>query len=78
MIEFDWSTAEPPVWRVLGPEIAAELRRLATMPIEMLRVHRTIVALRAEAPPRNYKAGRPRGRVRELGRPRGRVRELEA
>ena len=37
MSAFDWSTAEPPVWRVLGPEIAAELRRVATMPIDRLR-----------------------------------------
>ena len=66
MSAFDWSTAEPPVWRVLGPEIAAELRRLATMPIEMVRVHRTFVTLRAEAPPRNHKNGRPYGQVREF------------
>lgn len=61
---FDWSTAEPPVWRVLGPEIAETLRHLIA---EMKRLDDAAAAISepdAVSQPltRTYKPGRPHGK----------------
>ena len=62
MSAFDWSTAEPPVWRVIGPEIAETLRRIATMPIKTMRAPPRFPNLAQNAAAtRTYKPGRPHG-----------------